>query len=118
MLDRCNNPNCKAYKNYGRRGIRVEWKSFESFAADMGERPPGAEIDRVDVNKGYSKENCRWSSKKDNARYKRSTILSLSQVEELRSLYATGKYTQSELGGHFHIDQTTVSQVVRGKTWI
>lgn len=64
MRDRCNNPNNDAYNNYGGRGISVcdEWNDFSNFLADMGERPKGVSIDRINVDLGYFKENCRWAT--------------------------------------------------------
>lgn len=62
MKQRCNNPNSPSYENYGGRGITYDpsWEKFENFFSDMGERPEGKELDRIDVDKGYSKSNCRW----------------------------------------------------------
>lgn len=77
MLSRCLNPKHVSYKNYGGRGITVcdRWLDVENFIEDMGERPPGLSLERVNVNKGYSKENCIWADRKTQARNKRSNRL-------------------------------------------
>lgn len=73
---RCTNPTDKAYKNYGGRGITIcdRWlESFENFLEDMGLKPsPKHSIDRIDNELGYSKENCRWATAKEQGRNTRA----------------------------------------------
>jgi hypothetical protein len=75
MRKRCNCKTSDDYKNYGQRGITVceRWDSFANFYADMGDCPTGYSLDRIDVNKGYSPENCRWADAKTQARNKTNT---------------------------------------------
>lgn len=69
MKQRCYNPNEPSYRYCGAKGVRVcdRWlNSFKNFLTDMGERPPGYQLDRIDNDKGYSPDNCRWVTQKQN----------------------------------------------------
>ena len=77
MKGRCLNPNDVAYARYGGRGITVcaRWlHSFENFLADMGERPDGLQLDRITNDGNYEPSNCRWVTKRDNARNRSSNV--------------------------------------------
>jgi len=70
MLQRCRDKNHKNYRTYGGRGIDVceRWLNFQNFIDDMGKRPEGLTLDRIDNSLGYSPDNCRWSSQKEQTR--------------------------------------------------
>jgi hypothetical protein len=77
MIGRCTNPNNSHFASYGGRGISVcdRWRDFPTFLADMGEKPVGMSIDRIDIDGNYEPGNCRWTTAKQQARNKRSTRL-------------------------------------------
>jgi hypothetical protein len=69
MRNRCNNPNADNYKWYGGRGVKIakEWGDYVVFLSDMGERPEGKTLDRIDSDGDYCPENCKWSTPKEQA---------------------------------------------------
>lgn len=76
MKSRCYYPSNISYKEYGGKGITIckRWLSFENFYRDMGERPIGMSIDRINPFRGYSPSNCRWATSKQQGRNKKNTI--------------------------------------------
>ena len=96
MMNRCYKPANISYPNYGGRGIQVcqQWSKFENFLNDMGPRPEGLSLDRKNNDGDYSKENCRWATKAEQATNTRANRLitylgdtkTLSQWEEILGL--------------------------------
>jgi hypothetical protein len=95
MLYRCHNPNSDCYERYGGRGIGVNkrWLKFENFLSDMGERPPGKTLDRIDNNGDYSPDNCRWATPKEQSLNRRSNV-KIEYQGETRSISEWAKITR------------------------
>ena len=74
MLERCTNPKKDNFADYGGRGIKVcdRWRRYKNFLADMGKRPPGMTLDRIDVNGNYEAGNCRWATASEQRRNQRA----------------------------------------------
>jgi hypothetical protein len=75
---RCTNPRDPKFPNYGGRGIRMcaRWaESFEAFLADMGQRPAGTTLDRIDVDGNYEPGNCRWATPAEQARNRTDNVI-------------------------------------------
>jgi hypothetical protein len=76
MIRRCYDPNSPRWKDYGARGITVcdRWRKFESFLADMGERPGGKTLDRKENDGNYEPLNCQWATPKQQVENRRARI--------------------------------------------
>lgn len=117
MLTRCTNPNCKAYPNYGGRGIQVcdRWKnSFENFLADMGEKPnKGMSIERLDPDGHYEPGNCVWANARTQGRNRRNTKLTPEIVKALRAGELSVLDAEKTLG----INRNTLYAAKVGRNW-
>ena len=106
MITRCTNVSVKSYRDYGARGISVYagWLVFENFLADMGEKPAGTSIERIDNAKGYEPGNCKWATKLEQARNTRANKF---------ISYKGKRMTQVEFAEVIGHNQSTVSYRVR-----
>jgi len=87
MLSRCRDARHSSYRYYGGRGIKVRdrWHKFENFLADMGEKPLGLEIDRINNDGHYEPGNCRWVTRKENDINREEKRTKLGRYDYVRS---------------------------------
>jgi len=106
IIQRCCDPNCQAFNDYGGRGIHVceKWREFLGFLDDMGERPPKLSIDRINNDGNYCKDNCRWATVKDQQNNKRSNK---------RFEWEGVIYTQQQLAERYRISPKRLSDRLR-----
>lgn len=111
MKQRCYNPNNDCYQNYGARGITVceRWRSsFQSFIDDMGFRPTGHTLDRINNDGPYSPENCRWTTRKQQGRNTR---------KNRRITFDGTTRTLSEWAEHLLVDADTIAMRLDRSGW-
>ena len=92
MKSRCDRPKDQAYSRYGGAGITYEprWAEYGNFLADMGERPPGRTLDRIDNSKGYSRDNCQWATESEQNLNRDRWKLSAETKQIVTVLYLEG----------------------------
>ena len=116
MRNRCNNPNSEVYKYYGARGISVcaRWDSFEAFESDMGPRPAGMTLDRIDTNGDYAPDNCRWSTLVEQAQNKRNSWRNPHVTQWICYMRTELGWTGKEIAAFFGRSPSAVSLALRG----
>ena len=110
MHQRCRNPNGRSYARYGGRGITVDprWFDFVAFIADMGERPEGASIERIDNDGPYSPDNCKWATPAEQG----------ANTRQNRLLTANGEtHHLREWSRRLQIDNSTLSRRINKIGW-
>jgi hypothetical protein len=113
MLDRCSNPKCRQYADYGGRGIGVceSWRAFESFLADMGEAPPGLLLERIDNDGDYEPGNCRWATRTEqNSNTRQNVLLShngrtMTAAAWARELGCTGAALRARIRNGWSVEK-------------
>jgi hypothetical protein len=123
MKYRCFNEKCKDYKFYGGRGISVcdSWRDsypdFLLWTADSGYKE-GLTLDREDNSKGYSPDNCKWVSRKAQARNTRGNVFTIEDVREIRDQHKAGSIVVREVAARFKTSTGNVYSILNNETWV
>lgn len=119
MKSRCYNKKNDKYYRYGGRGITVcnEWiNDFSTFYNDMGSRPIGMSIDRIDNDGCYSKDNCKWSTQSQQVRNSTSSKINGEDVCIIRTMLLYGQ-KPADIAIHFNVLSRTIRNIRRNVSW-
>jgi hypothetical protein len=130
MTNRCRDPKSFGWSRYGGRGISVcaRWLAFESFLADMGNRPKGKTLDRINNDGNYEPGNCRWATRSEQMKNRdistfvrgerhHQSKLTAQQVRDIRANYALCRVTLKELAERYRISVSQTHNITSGKHW-
>jgi hypothetical protein len=115
MMTRCYNPKSTHYEYYGGRGIQVTsgWQMFEGFLKDMGHRPKGQSLDRVDPNSNYCPANCRWATRDTQGKNRRKSEVTERYRRSILQVVSILPTTIPELYTALDLHPEVVKQEVR-----
>lgn len=118
MLARCRYLERDEENKHAGRGIKVcdRWLSFEAFLEDMGVRPAGMTIDRINNDGDYEPTNCRWATPRQQARNRRNARLKFSSAVEVALARLRGEGCRS-IATRFGISESLPREIVKGRTW-
>ena len=122
MRDRCNRSTNQDYQDYGGKGIVVcnEWNDYLEFKKwsilNSYEPNKNLQIDRIDSNKNYSPDNCRWVDAKTNQRNRDCIILNEEKANEIRTLIYSG-LDDIEISKMYKVHKDTIRDIRTGRTW-
>lgn len=121
MKSRCNYNKHISYKNYGGRGITVcdRWEnSFYEFIKDMGKKPSQLHsLDRIDNNKGYCPENCRWATQEEQSRNRRNIVLNHDLAKHIRQINQEKGWGRKKIAKYLELPLGSVTGVLHGSSW-
>jgi len=120
MKTRVLNKNCKDHRHYAKifGCIEPRWLLFEEFFKDMGERPLGMTLERINNNKGYSPDNCKWATRKEQANNKKQNNGSKTKlkVEDIRMILDDTD-SLAKIGKKYNVGQTAIFNIKHGISW-
>jgi hypothetical protein len=118
MKQRCTNPKYPGFGRYGGRGIRFcdRWKLFANFLADMGDRPEGKSLDRIDCNGNYEPSNCRWATMTEQQRNRSTNKLTQAKADAIRQRATAGE-SPRDLAREYGVTASLIYVIRDGRIW-